>query len=122
MKLVRLTTKIFDHLAGKTWVKSKNLEMAKSVLVDGKTISEVAEMNGANKQLVAKQVNYIRREFDEEPHPEAALVNIDRPIPMVVAMELMKLIEVMGDKPGSKRALAAADSLKELTARIEALK
>ncbi len=117
MRLVRLTPEAFDSLANRTWVISKNLHLAKAVLVDGKSNSEVADEYGESKQLVSKIVNYIRREFDEL-QPNGALVEIDQPVPAMLAREIEKLLELLKEDPASDRAIAASNGLKKLRKQV----
>lgn len=59
--LKRIDAREFDKLAEKTGLRAAAREMARLVLVDGKTLTEAAELCGTYKQRVSLAVGSIRR-------------------------------------------------------------
>lgn len=117
MKLVRLLPEAFDAYSRRTWVSSENVEIARDVLVGGMMQAKAAKLHNVSPQLLNKALNYVRREFAESP-VATAFVEIEAPMPMLIGVELEKLLKRLGDNPISADVLAVAAELAAINKRL----
>lgn len=89
MKLSRLSADDFSSIAGRTelWADAQN--MARAVLVDQRTLSEVAEEHAVTKQRVHLAVESVRKEYARK-NEDCGWMNIEVQLPHVLAEGLVQ--------------------------------
>ena len=94
IKLKRIDAAEFEALADSTRMHQATREMARLVLVDGKTGTEVAAMYGKSKQFVGKAVKAIR-EAHAASTTSTAWVTLSLSIPESLNAPLQQFLEAL---------------------------
>jgi hypothetical protein len=114
MRLKRLDLPSFEQLCGSTRLGPQARNMARAVLVDGRTLVDVAAEHGMSKQRVKLAVDSVEREYSRLSGELNGVVRIEVEIPAVVAIELSQLIDRLSScqdeslKQASQAGLVAA--------------
>jgi hypothetical protein len=111
MKLTRLTPAAFDHLADQTSLGDQAKTMARSVLVDGRSQTEVATEYGMTRQRVNLAVGSIKRAYSKSATPGSSWVTLEVELPDTLALALTCLAEELrtcSDEKTRKRTVAHA--------------
>lgn len=97
MKLKRLTPSDFDRIAECSRMGTRAREMARAVLVDGRTQADVATEHGMTKQRVNLAVGAISRIFKHSAAPAGSgTVSVNLELPETLALELAHLENALG--------------------------
>lgn len=94
IKLHRIGAAEFEQLADSRRMHAATREMARQVLVDGKTGTEVAARYGKSKQFVGKAVKAIR-EAHAASATSSAWVTLNVEIPEAVNDQLQQFLEAL---------------------------
>lgn len=106
--LKRIDAREFDKLAEKTGLQPAAREMARLVLVDGKTLTEAAELCGTYKQRVSLAVGSIRR-VHQGAVTRSGWVRMEVEVPERLSKHLSELLEALkGSTSRDAKALALA--------------
>lgn len=95
MKLKHLAPEDFDRLAKSTRLGERAREMARAVLVDGRTLPDVGVEYGMSKQRVHLAVGTIKRAYNDATTPSSGLVSVMLELPKSVALELSMLADAL---------------------------
>ncbi|HCY63670.1 MAG TPA: hypothetical protein DHV59_12755 [Oxalobacteraceae bacterium] len=93
MKLVRLSPQDFSRLAEQTKLGEAARAMARAVLVDGRTQTEVASDYGMTKQRVGLAVGAIHRVYEQSDGKSMAWVSVALDLPDFLSHQLADLME-----------------------------
>ena len=104
--LKRIDAREFDKLAEKTGLGAAAREMARLVLVEGKTMPEAAELCGTYKQRVSLAVGSIRR-VHQGAATRSGWVSLGMEMPERLSAQLTELLAALkGSKSRTAKALA----------------
>lgn len=117
MKLKRLTSRDFERIAKGTGLRSRTREMAQEVLVNGKSLSEVAALFGMTPQRVTLAVGVIERAYFADPAGGGGWVALDLQLPETIALELDQLAQELKDCGNGAAVEEAASILKTAMAK-----
>ena len=113
--LKRVDAREFDELASKTGLGEAAREMARLVLVEGKTMPEAAELCGTYKQRVSLAVGSIRR-VHQNAAARSGWVSLEMEVPQRLSVQLMALLTAL---KASNSSAAAALVLSEIERALE---
>ena len=104
--LKRIDAREFDKLAEKTGLGAAAREMARLVLVEGKTMPEAAELCGTYKQRVSLAVGSIRR-VHQGAATRSGWVSLNMEVPERLSVQLTELLAALKvSKSRTAKALA----------------
>ena len=110
MKLQRLSPEEFDRIvAAKPRMLERTRDMARAVLVDGRTQSDVAIEWGMSRQRVNLAVISVERTYMETAGSGGGLVRLSLEMPESLALELGTLLDALKSCPDAALASAAVD-------------
>lgn len=109
MKLQRLSLEEFDRLAASTRLREQARNMARAVLVDGRTQADVATEWGMSKQRVNLAVAAIERTYIATAGAGGGVVRVSLELPESLALELGTLLDALKNCPDAALASAAVD-------------
>jgi hypothetical protein len=95
MKLKRLTAEDFDRLAEGTRLQDRTRQLAREVLVDGETPSDVAARAGMTKQRVGLAVGVIEKAYFADNGGGLGWVSMEMELPERVALQLDELAQAL---------------------------
>jgi hypothetical protein len=95
MKLKRLTPEDFDRLAEGTRLQDRTRQLAREVLVDGETPSDVAARAGMTKQRVGLAVGVIEKAYFADKGGGLGWVSMEMELPERVALQLDELAQAL---------------------------
>ena len=122
MKLKHLAPKDFDRLAQNTRLGERAREMARAVLVDGRSLPDVGTEYGMSKQRVHSAVGTIERAFAAATTPGAGIVGVLLEFPEGLALELASLADALKVcKSAARSSNVVANVIKELASAREKL-
>src|SRR5205823_3701883 len=101
MRLKRLTPQDIDRLADSTRLKDRTRELAREVLVDGGTPSEVATRHAMTKQRIGLAVAVIEKAYFADREGGLGWVSLEMELPEAVALqldELARMLKASGDQ------------------------
>jgi hypothetical protein len=101
MRLKRLTAEDFNRLASQTRMKEQTRQLAREVLVDGFSMSNVAARAGMTPQRVALAVGVIERAYFADKEGSLGWVSLEMELPESIALQLDELaqaLKVSGDQ------------------------
>lgn len=111
MKLKRLSSEEFDRLAATTRLREQARNMARSVLVDGRTQVDVATEWGMSKQRVNLAVAAIERAYSASTAPGGGMVRVSLDLPEGLALELSNLMEATKECQDKELVAAAVEKI-----------
>ena len=88
MRLKRLTPQAFEQIAADTRMGDQARQMARAVLVDGRTQVDVAAEYGFSKQRVSLAVSSIERAYKKTSAPGVNFIRVELDLPEELALEL----------------------------------
>lgn len=95
MKLKRLSADDFDRLAASTRLGDRARDMARAVLVDGRSQVDVAAEFGMTKQRVHLAIATMERAYSQTSTPGRGWIGVDLNLPEPLALELTGLIDCL---------------------------
>jgi uncharacterized protein YpuA (DUF1002 family) len=101
MRLKRLTAEDFNRLASQTRMKEQTRQLAREVLVDGFSMSNVAARAGMTPQRVALAVGVIEKAYFADKEGSLGWVSLEMELPESIALQLDELaqaLKVSGDQ------------------------
>lgn len=108
MKLQRIDAEGFEQLAGATELGAEARRMARMVLVEGKSHTDVADALGTSRQRVHLAVESVRR-VHAARGGLLGLVSLDEPVPAALAAELGEFSLAYGQAKPAAAAKAAEE-------------
>lgn len=95
MRLKRLTPQDFDRLADSTRLQDRTRQLAREVLVDGDTPSEVAARHALTKQRIGLAVAVIEKAYFADREGGLGWVSLEMELPETVALQLDDLVQAL---------------------------
>jgi hypothetical protein len=95
MRLKRLTLQDFDRLADSTRLQDRTRQLAREVLVDGDTPSEVAARHALTKQRIGLAVAVIEKAYFADREGGLGWVSLEMEMPETIALQLDDLVQAL---------------------------
>jgi len=95
MRLKRLTPQDFDRLADSTRLQDRTRQLAREVLVDGDTASEVGARHALTKQRIGLAVAVIEKAYFADREGGLGWVSLEMELPEAIALQLDELAHAL---------------------------
>jgi hypothetical protein len=102
MKLTCLTEHDFIEVAKTTALRTDAWAMARAVLVERRSLADVASQYQVSRQRVHLAVEVIRKAYDKE-QLRSGWMGVDIELPHPLAADVTRVAKLLWDKPDSER-------------------
>lgn len=116
MKLKRLSLTEFIRVAQTTGLTEQTQAMAREVLVDGASQTNVATKYGMTKQRIHLAINTLEKAYFKGPTTGNSIVNVTLDLPENLALELANLTAALQGCKSSTKANRALSQVLETMA------
>jgi hypothetical protein len=123
MKLKRLSADDFDRIAAHTRMEERTKQLAREVLVDGDSPSDVAARSGFTKQRIGLAVGVIEKAYFANEESGQGWVTLELELPETLGLQLDDIfgrLKASGDKAKLQDALQIIRAALKKTGRMVA--